>query len=164
MENKSFFLIAISLLAIQLIGCAHKPKITITNSDDQDLRAAGVKLTETAESVSRSLKELAEISRTLHPQTRLPSPVDANMIGMGQLASIDWSGPVAPLVKKIAQATNYKLRVLGTSPAIPILISITAKDTPLADILRDAAFQCGNKVNIVTYPASKIIELRYVKA
>ncbi|MCL5261667.1 MAG: DotD/TraH family lipoprotein, partial [Gammaproteobacteria bacterium] len=83
---------------------------------------------------------------------------------MDKIASIDWSGPVGPLVKKIATASNYKLRVLGTPPAIPILVSISAKDTPLADILRDATFQCGNKANIVVYPASRTIELRYVKA
>lgn len=162
MENKKL-LAAFILLATQLAGCASDSKVTIVNSDDRDLRSAGVKLTETAESVSKSLQELAKISRATHPYTKLPSPVDSNMIGMGQLKSIDWNGPVGPLVKKIAFATNYNLKVLGTPPAIPILISITAKDTPLADILRDVAFQCGSRANIVTYPASKIIELRYVK-
>ena len=163
MENKNFFLIAVSLLAIQLTGCATKPKIAI-NNDGQDLRAAGIRLAETAESVNKSLQELAKINRSLYPQARLPSPIIPDMIGMGQLGSIDWSGPVEPVVKKIAQATKYKLTVLGTLPAIPILVSITAKDVPLADILRDIAFQCGSKANIVTYPASRVIELRYVKA
>ena len=162
MENKSFFLIAVLSLVIQLTGCATRSKISVINHD-QDLRAAGLKLTATAESISKSLKELAEIDRAIHPQAKLPNPVEPDMIGMGQLGTIDWNGPVGPIVKKIAEATNYKFNVLGTSPAIPILISITAKDTPLADILRDVAFQCGGRANIVTYPASKIIELRYVK-
>jgi defect-in-organelle-trafficking protein DotD len=163
METKSFFLVAITTLVIQLIGCTTESKVAIINND-QDLRSAGVKLTATADSINKSLRELAEIDRAIHPQAILPSPVEPNMIGMGQLGSIDWSGPVAPLVKKIAEATNYKFKTLGSPPAIPILISITAKDTPLADILRDVAFQCGSKANIVTYPASKTIELRYVKA
>lgn len=163
MENKSFFLITILLLVIQLTGCSTGSKIAVINND-QDLRAAGAKLTATAESISRSLKELAEIDHATHPQAILPDLVDADMIGMGQLGTIDWSGPVGPIVKKIAEATNYKFKVLGTPPAIPILISVTAKNTPLADILRDVEFQCGNRANIVTYPASKTIELRYVKS
>jgi len=163
METKSFFLIAITTLVIQLTGCTTESKVAIINND-KDLRSAGTKLTATADSINKSLLELAEIDRATHPQARLPNPVEPSMIGMGQLGSIDWSGPVAPLVKKIAEATNYKFKVLGSPPAIPILISIAAKDTPLADILRDIAFQCGSRANIVTYPASKTIELRYVKA
>jgi defect-in-organelle-trafficking protein DotD len=162
MKIKSFFLVTTLLLLSQLIGCTTESKIAI-NSSEKDLRAADVQLTATANSVNKSLQELAEIDRAIHPQARLPSPVEPDMIGMGQLASIDWNGPIEPLAKKIAEATDYNLKVIGTSPAIPILISITAKDTPLADILRDAGFQCGNRANLVVYPASKVIELRYVK-
>ncbi|EKE01726.1 MAG: DotD protein [uncultured bacterium] len=161
MKTNKKFLAAIPLL-VQLIGCATESKIDII-SNDKDLRTADVKLAATADSVSKSLKELAEIDRAIHPHAKLPCPIEPDMVGMGQLGSIDWSGPVGPLVKKIAEATNYKLKVLGTPPAIPALVSITAKDTPLADILRDAGFQCGGKANIVIYPASKIIELRYIK-
>ena len=161
MNAKKIILIS-TLLLTQLMGCTTESKIALIK-DRHSLRAADAKLATAADSASKSLQELAEINRALHPQARLPNPVEPSMIGMGQLGSIDWSGPVGPLVKKIAEATNYKLNILGTKPAIPILISITAKDTPLADILRDTGFQCGNKANIITYPASKIIELRYVK-
>lgn len=161
MKTGKAFLVVIPVVA-QLMGCSTGSKITITNSN-KDPRTAELKLATTAESVSKSLRELAEIDRAIHPQTKIPSPLDPDMIGMGQLGSVDWNGPVGPLVKKIAEATNYKLNVLGTPPAIPILVSVAAKDTPLANILRDAGFQCGKKANIVVYPASKIIELRYVK-
>jgi len=160
---KTGSLITASLLSALLVGCQSKPKIDFSSVDD-DRRTAEVKLSSAAVSVSKSLAELAEIERASHPPVKLLSPVDADMIGMGQLTSIDWSGPIGPLAKKIAAACKYKLKVLGTSPSIPILVSIVAKDTPLADILRDANFQCGNKANIVVYPASKIIELRYVKS
>jgi defect-in-organelle-trafficking protein DotD len=159
METKNFFLITVLLLA-SITGCATKSGFYAINNR-QNPREAEAKLSAAADSVSKSLQELAEISRAIHPQAKMPSPVEPDMIGMGQLGSIDWNGPIGPLVKKIAEATSYKLNVLGTQPAIPILISITAKDTPLADILRDAEFQCGNRANIVIYPASKIIELRY---
>jgi len=159
------FLLVVLFLMTQLTGCGTESKMYVNSSyDKRSQHVAEAKLAETAASVSRSLAELAEIERSTHPQAKLLSPVDPDMIGMGQLASIDWSGPIGPLVKKIAEASKYKLNVLGTAPGIPILVSISAKDTPLSDVLRDANFQCGNKANIVVYPASKIIELRYVKS
>jgi|WetSurMetagenome_2_1015567.scaffolds.fasta_scaffold753008_1 defect in organelle trafficking protein DotD len=160
MRIKRFWLvIAIFLVTM---GCAsEEPNIRIVRNNGA--KTAEAKLADAAVAVSRSLQELAKIEQAAHPHTKLPSPLDAEMIGMAQIASIDWSGPVGPLVNKIAAAANYKVHVLGTPPAIPILVSISAKDTPLADILRDAGFQCGEKANIVIYPSSKIIELRYAK-
>ncbi|MDR1057018.1 MAG: type IVB secretion system lipoprotein DotD [Coxiellaceae bacterium] len=165
MKTKNLFLFVVMMfLEIVLVGCGTEPKIYIAdNYDKRSQHAAAEKLTETALSVNKSLAELAEIERASHPHARIPSPMDPDIIGMNQLASIDWHGPIVPLAKKIAEAAKYKLNILGTPPGIPILVSISAKDTPLADILRDAHFQCGNKANIVVYPASKIIELRYVR-
>lgn len=153
------------------VSCVNQKKIStavVPNdlaiiSDDVGAREAESKLAESAIAVSDSLRQLAEIEKAKNPQARLPSPPSADIIGMSQLASLEWNGPVAPLVDKIAKATNYKVRVLGKQPAVPILLSISAKDTPMADILRDATFQCGNKANIVVYPASKTIELRYAQ-
>jgi defect in organelle trafficking protein DotD len=163
MKAKSFSLTAVTIsLALSISACTTNPKVVVI-SGQQGAHAAEIKLADAADSVSQSLRELAEIEKATHPQAKLPSPPEPDMIGMGQIASIDWSGPVGPLVKKIADASHYKLHVLGTPPAIPILVSIAAKDTPLADILRDAGFQCGRRANIVVYPGSKIIELRYNK-
>lgn len=164
MKTKNFFTIAALLLATQLVGCSSTNNEVAIVTHDQDLRVAGSKLTAAAESVSRSLQELAKIDRAVNPQIKLSSPADPDRIGMGQIGSIDWSGPVGPIVKKIAAATHYKLRVLGSPPAVPILISITAKDMALADVLRNIEFQCGRRANIVVYASKNIIELRYVKA
>jgi defect-in-organelle-trafficking protein DotD len=158
---------AIILLLI-LSGCSSVS--TPDNSDvpiisnDIGVRAAEIKLAEAADSVSLSLSQLAQIERASNPPMRLPSPSDPKMIDMGQLATVEWTGPIGPLVEKIAQASHYRLRKLGNPPAIPVLVSISTKDTPLADILRNANFQCGNKANIVIYPASRTIELRYAKS
>ena len=161
MKIKTFGIVFSAAISAFISGCASEPKIAIMSNNVTGTSAEN-KLADAADSVSKSLQELAEIESATHPKLSLPSPSEPELIGMGQLASVDWSGPVGPFVKKIADSSNYKLHILGTQPAIPILISISAKNTPLADILRDAGFQCGNKANIVIYPASKIIELRYV--
>lgn len=160
MKTKSFLIVVCVLL---LVGCSRDQKIAVISNDSTTTRSAEAKLADAATSVSQSLQQLAEIERATHPQAKLPAPVAPGAIGMAQMASIDWNGPVGPLVEKIAAASNYKVRTLGTPPAIPVLISISAKDTPLADILRDIGFQCGEKANIVVYAERKVIELRYAK-
>jgi len=159
MKTKSFLIVA-SLLFLG--GCSHDQKIAVI-SNDSGARNAEAKLADAATSVSDSLRQLAEIEQATHPQARLPKPPVPESIGMAQITSIEWSGPVEPLIKKIAEISHYKVRILGTAPAIPVLVSISAKDTPLADILRDAGFQCGDKANVVVYPDKKTIELRYKK-
>lgn len=148
-------------IIIFLAGCAEpvppKPDTSV-NSDD----AAQVKLAEAAVSVSNSLTELAQMEKAIHPAAPVPTPPDPNSIGMGQLASVNWTGPIEPLIRKIAGATHYRVRVLGKSPAIPAIVSINAHNIPLADILRDASFQAAKKVDVVLYPRRRIIELRYL--
>lgn len=127
------------------------------NADD-----AEIKLAESAVAVSRSLDCLAEIEKATHPCVRIPPPIDANRFGLACRASVDWVGPVAPLLRRIAESTHYCLRVLGKEPAIPVIVSITSKNTPFADILRSISLQIYKKACIVIYPNSRVIELRYL--
>lgn len=123
--------------------------------------AATIKLTESATSVSNSLGEIAGIQRvTTAPIINRPiSPPDN--YDMNGLVSIDWSGPIGPLVEKIAFLTGYQYRPIGEPPAIPILVSINARDMPIAYVLRNADFQANTRANIVLLPCRRIIELRY---
>lgn len=149
-------LLTYSIFLIGLAGCAseHLPPPP-QNSDP-----ASVKLAEAASSVSQSLAVLEGIKKAEMPnyQKKLPDPVG---LGLNGLVSIDWSGPIGPLVEKFAELCNYRLRVLGHSPAIPILISLHKVDVPLGSIIRDTDYQAGEKADIMVYPRSKTIELRY---
>lgn len=154
--KKTLVLISIILF---IAGCTQPAPETPTSPVDVNAQA---KLAEAAASVSQSLEQLASIEKAVHPAAKIPPPPDPVSIGMAKLATVDWNGPIEPLVRKIAAATNYKVRVLGKPPAIPALVSISAQNTPLADILRDAAFQVEKKADIVLYPRSRVIEIRYL--
>ncbi len=116
---------------------------------------------EAATAIGQSLQELSAVQMTVHPPQQLRKPYDPHAIGMDKMASIDWTGPVQPVLKKIAQATNYHLRVIGRKPALPVLISLNVKNKPIADILRNITYQVVMKANIAIYPKSRTIELRY---
>lgn len=120
-------------------------------------------LAEAAYSTSRSLVDLAEIAEAAHPLPNLAPPPSPATYGMGEVVTLDWSGPVEPLLRQVACAADYRVRVLGTPPAIPIIVTIYQKNVMLGDVLRDIGYQCGRRAAVVVFPESRVIELRYAK-
>ena len=148
--------LSLFLLFLSIISCAPPPQVPRVDSTSASLAEASF-------NVSRSMVSLAETAQASHPLPDLAPPPNPASIGMAGLATVDWSGPVEPLVRQLAKVSNYNVRVLGTEPAIPVLVTIYSKNTMLADILRDIGFQCGRRATIVVYPEDRVIELRYAK-
>lgn len=126
----------------------------------QPSEPAAFKLAEAASSASHSLVTLEGINKAKHPQYKKKLP-NYNSFGMFQLTSIDWTGPIGPIVKKIAKAANYHLSILGNRPAIPVIIAIHAENLSLGEILRNIDYQAGQKAYIYVYAKARTIELRY---
>lgn len=120
-------------------------------------------LSEASYSVSRAISSLSETAQAARPLPDIAPPPNPASYGMSGLTTVDWSGPVEPLVRQIAKVTNYRVRVLGNAPAIPVLVTVYDKNMMVADILRDVGFQCGRRAAVVVYPESRVIELRYAK-
>jgi defect-in-organelle-trafficking protein DotD len=148
----------IVLCSLFLSACASSPQPPPANID-----ATEASLAEASYAVSRSVVDIAETVQAAHPMQRLGSAPSPVAYGMGGMTTVDWSGPVQPLLQQLARASNYRLVVLGTSPAIPVLVTILAKNMMLGDIVRDVGYQCGERGTVVVYPESRTIELRYAK-
>lgn len=165
-------LILLPLVAI-LTGCASgsehyvklnlnyvtTPTAPITSSDHN----ARTQIVEAANSVSSSLQELSALQTATTPHAKLPPPLDPKTTGLSTVASINWNGPVEPIVKRIAKACHYKVRVLGHAPSIQDIVNINAENQIMADILRNVSLQAEPEATIKVYPETKIIELRYNK-
>lgn len=165
---KSKIVIIIFIFAFILVGCTTRKYVVSTNNTIPTLPYqvnaddAEIKLAEAAVSVSKSLDSLAEIEKAAHPCCRMPPPIDGYRIGLGCPASVDWVGPVEPLVRRIAEASHYCVRVLGKEPPIPVIVAINSKNIPFSDILRNVSLQIHKKACIVVYPSRRTIELRYI--
>jgi defect in organelle trafficking protein DotD len=158
MKNK---LVLLFMLSVALTACTpltYKKPPHNAPSDD-----ATIKLAEAATSVSGSMLEMARVEKVVIP----PSADNIQTIPSSQSllthASVDWAGPIGDLTERLAKAANFKMRVLGHPPAIPVLISLNAKDRSLAEILRDIDYQAGKKASIHVYPNNQVVELRYAK-
>jgi len=145
-----------------LAGCGttatyKKPPFNAPSDD------AGIKLAQAASSVSDSMLEMARIEKVVRPPQVDNVLTIPNAYNLQARASVDWSGPIEELTQRIAKAAHYRLRVLGKEPAVPVLISLNAKDQSLAEILRDIDYQARKKASIHVYPNSQVVELRYAK-
>ena len=118
-------------------------------------------IAEAATAVGQSLQELSAVQMTVHPPTKLKQPFNPQVIGMDKMASINWTGPAEPLLKEIARATHYRLRVIGRPPVLPVIVSMNMHNQPIANILRNVMYQVVMKADIAVYPKSRTIELRY---
>lgn len=169
-QIKQFSQITLLLAAYLFIaGCANPktPHVTFSFVGNGTTPGPAVdpyaqtQLAEASSAVNQSLQQLATIEQAAHPHIPMPPPLNANRIGMAQTASLDWNGPIQPLLQKLADVSHYQLTVLGAAPAIPILVNIHQTSVTLADILRNATLQVQNRADITVYPANHVIELKY---
>ncbi len=149
-----------SIIALSLIlsACGIPPRSPAYNTDGTDNTLA-----EASYSVSRSISSLSETAQAAHPQPSLEPPAPPASYGMGQLTSVDWSGPVEPLVRQLAKAAGYRVNVLGPPPAIPVLVTLYDQNRMLGDVLRDVGYQCGRRAQVIVFPENRVIELRYAQ-
>jgi defect-in-organelle-trafficking protein DotD len=131
-----------------------------SNSSIDPIDPATTQLAEAATSISQSLTQLSGIQQANTPTPCLCLPVTC-ACEMMNLVSIDWAGPVGPLVDRIGLMTGYRVRKLGSPPAIPVIVSLNARNTPMADVVRDIAFQCGTQAHLCVYDDKRLLELRY---
>lgn len=117
----------------------------------------------TASTINNSIIELHKYESSDKPkfvQNNDPSE-DFAKYGLGFLVAIDWVGPIEAVVHKVAMIAKYKFKVLGASPPIPVLVNIFSKRTTIGDILRVANLQSRGRADVIVYPKTKTIELRY---
>ncbi|MAV28382.1 MAG: hypothetical protein CMF43_01080 [Legionellales bacterium] len=169
-------LIILSLLLVS--GCATEPNSTtaqtantselytaLTNTaraSRYDETDSNNKLAQAAASVSESLAELAQIQRSVHEVKQFKSDPNLVRIQAGRV-SIDWTGPVETLLGKIAQSTDIHYRTIGTKPPLPIIVSVTANDVLVSDLVRDVAYKIQTQAAI-SLSKDKVLELRYFRS
>lgn len=164
--NKIYFKTIICIiLGINLLGCssalrqntqARSSKVPYNSVVEQELITA-------AKTIESSLGMLARAQEENNIPLLNTAPLVTPEGGMSGTADIDWTGPIEPLIRKLADMTDYKVKVLGNTPTIPIIVSISQDKAVIADILKNAGMQAGKRANIVVFPANRVIEVRYAK-
>lgn len=154
-----------SLLALPIMGllsaCANNHKVYGEDSKTPEEMSILPHLESTATSIEGAIMRLAETQKPYQSHAVNTVPLVTHTGGMGGTVDLDWSGPIEPLLQKIAGYTQYKVKVLGNEPAAAVIVSVTGSQMLVADVIKSAGLQAGKRANIVVYPTTRIIELRY---
>ncbi len=168
-------LAAISLV-LMLTGCAYTYSSRVTEGSAA-ARGVGTVVTATppvtaqqdiaihAAQVNQSLEELYAIEKAKKPENLIiqatPSlgPMHPTL---RQPLTIDWSGPVEPLLAEIALRTHYRLKIMGVPPAIPLLVSINMRQASAQDVLQNIRSQIYERGDLLIFPEQRVMELHYL--
>lgn len=120
-----------------------------------------VQLNKTAQKISTQIQVLrATTQATSHKNDRIyPIPQSG---AMATQITLDWSGPLVPAVKSVAQLVGYHFEgTIGTPPPSPILVDVSAHKKPAFAVLQNIGWQAGKSVGVIVKPSKKLIAVTY---
>ena len=89
------------------------------------------------------------------PEIAAPGPVSEEEL------SIQWEGPLEPLLKSLALRMDAELRVLGESPVQPVFVSVSYSGRSHAEALRKIDTSVFGFAEVGLSEDEAAIELRY---
>ena len=133
------------------------PFQTMLHAAAVDVSAALRMLAETNNAAAQPHLSKAQKRQAIIAATRTPA-------GMDEPVTVAWAGPVEieQVLNALSAATGYHLQVIGHPPTPPIIVHIYSKaGNPAINVLRDAAFQAGDRATIDVFEDGRKIVLRY---
>lgn len=144
----------ICLIIIGLLTSCAKPESLPPSHNDLDLKVIS-SLEANSTKIENLLIELSETEKAV-------KPIDHKIIGqLNYEVTVKWTGPLDPVVKKVAESVGMKFDVIG-SPNTPVLVSIDARDKMVLDVLRNLGMQAGNLAKITYRPRENAVEIIYL--
>ncbi|MES2212283.1 MAG: DotD/TraH family lipoprotein [Pseudomonadota bacterium] len=151
----SYLLVA---LVMGLSGCTNNWLRVASQSETERSLLA------TAAAIDRSLRTLEAYEYAAKPQLLDAEHLMRQDERLARAVSLDWSGPIEPLLEKIVDMSDYRLRILGARPVIPVMVNVSTSAAKLAELIKDLGLQSGKRADLVVFPDAHIIELRYLSS
>ncbi|MBG78155.1 MAG: hypothetical protein CL570_03895 [Alphaproteobacteria bacterium] len=117
-------------------------------------------LADAADRVASSLEKLAAVEYQRSPGVAV-APVSDAPVELRRAITVNWVGPVEPIVETLANRSSYSFIVLGSPPPVPIVVSLDVENMPVVDVLRDIGLQMGVRADIRVDGRNKTVEIQY---
>jgi len=153
----------VSLLAACASSGPEEPGLLVPEQPEfESLDRAQMGVIAAAERTSQALDRLSRVETT---RTPIPEPGATGPAppGLGQNVAVSWAGPIAPFLARLADIADYKFRVIGRPPAVPVVVDVETTQSRLIDLLRDAGHQAGARATVAVDPGAGVIEVRYAQ-
>lgn len=155
--GKRLSLFSVVVAAGLLSGCAQY-KV------DQQLVAepdpVALRLSAAVDKASAALQTLASVEQARNPGVSLQMPPSAPQ-ELRRIVSVDWTGPIEPIARTLADRAGYKMQINGDMPPTPVVVSVVAREKSVIEVLRDIGLQAGQRADISVDPSRRIVELNY---
>lgn len=119
---------------------------------------AGMRLAEAAERAEAALTALAMMRASASPPRVPDVPVEVP-VSLQRRVTVDWIGPVETLAEVLAGRAGYRFVMSGAAPARPVMVSVSARDVPLIEVLRDTGLQAGNAATLAVDAGRRTVRL-----
>lgn len=73
--------------------------------------------------------------------------------------SLDWTGPLAGLARRLAELSGYEYEETGARPVQPVIVDVHSVERPLIAVLREAGYQGGPRVKLVVDARRGVVEV-----
>lgn len=170
--KKIWLLITMMVAATLMTGCSDNSDQK--TSDDPLLRSIVIKapvtadhedasyqIAEATKAATNALAKLAKVQRSQHPDYyKTPHQVIKSKV-KGTI-SLNYIGPIEPLLQKIAKNAHLKFKKMGKATGTPIIISIKYENSTLADAIENIAYQAQNHA-VVEITKSGDVQIRYIE-
>lgn len=151
-------LFAISVLSLLVTSCAYVPNAQrqlVAEPDTVDLMLA-----DAADRATRALETLSAMETSQNPKAALAIVPNAPR-ELQRAVTVDWTGPVEPLVQDLSRKAGYRFGIIGARPSTPVVVSIAAINKPLINIMRDVGLQMGARADLKVNAQTRMIEIQY---
>ncbi len=155
MRTKTFIAAAMMTLALSACQGLRVDQQMVASPDPVGLRLASA-----ADRASAALQTLASVEQSRNPGVSIQA-VPAAPQELRRTVSLNWVGPIEPLVRTLADRAGYLTQVNGDVPPAPVVVSIIAKQKSVVEVLRDVGLQAGTRADISVDPDRRIVELNY---
>lgn len=157
MNRNSFVAVALALFFF-LGACVPVAKV------DQQLVATpdpvALRLASAVDRASAALQTLASVEQARNPGVAVQAAPYAPQ-ELRRTVSVNWVGPIEPIVQKLADRAGYKMQVNGDVPPVPVIISLNVIEKSVVETLRDVGLQAGQRADIAVDPERRTVELNY---
>ena len=119
-----------------------------------------LRLAEAADRAATSLNTLAAVEQT-RTNTSLPPLAAGAPVELRRSITVDWVGPVDPIVKRLAERASYEFIETGKAPEVPIVVNISTRNEAVVEVLRDIGLQMKDRGTLKVDANKKVIEINY---
>ena len=145
-------------LCLVLAGCVGPGADPAPVADDAEEDAVAQQLAKAAGRAEAALGRLSRIEASRDPIAWAEPPEIVPEALMREV-SLDWTGPLVGLARRLAKLSGYDYEETGARPVQPVIVDVHSVARPLIAVLREAGYQGGPRVKLVVDARRGIVEV-----